>query len=100
MFRVLAFVTAVSAILVAVGSELEPPMNVQAGGKPIDVEGVGYAAPFYSDFDGDGIHDLLVGEFFQGRMRIYPNKGTNAEPKFDEYVFFQTSAGAGRVPTG
>ena len=42
--------------------ELGSPVRVQASGSPIDVT-VGHAAPFLRDMDGDGIRDLLVGEF-------------------------------------
>src|SRR5262245_58207393 len=37
------------------------PVKIEAKGGPIDVE-IGHAAPFYGDFDGDGLNDLLVGQ--------------------------------------
>ena len=92
-------------LLIATGSmasadELAPPVNVKAGGKAIDTGGVGYAAPCYADFDGDGVKDLLLGEFSQGRLRIYKNLGTNAKPRFKDFVFFQDGAETGRIPAG
>ena len=80
--------------------ELELPVNVVVDGKPLDTGGVGYASPFFGDFDGDSVRDLLVGEFAQGRLRIYRNLGTNQQPKFDSFVWFQDGAETGRVPTG
>ena len=67
----------------------------------MDVGGIGYAAPFVGDFDMDGRRDLLVGQFREGKMRIFLNRGTNAAPTFGEdYVWFQDGAETGRVPTG
>ena len=80
--------------------ELEPPVQVVAGGGAIDVQRSGHAAPFFVDFDGDGRKDLLVGEIDDGRLRIYRNVGTNAEPKFGEYEWFKVGAELGRVPCG
>jgi hypothetical protein len=68
--------------------QFEKPFRVQAKGQPIDVE-VGHAAPYVVDFDGDGVRDLLVGQFGKGRCRIYRNRGTNTAPAFGEFTFFE-----------
>ena len=86
--------------MTASAGELAAPVNVTAGGKAIDTGGVGYAAQFFSDFDGDGVRDLLIGEFSQGKLRIYRNVGTNTKPRFEGYEWFQNGAPTGRVPTG
>lgn len=95
---------AVSAVLVfavnGVSSELEEPIPVRVAGCPLDVEHSGHAAPCVADFDGDGVNDLLVGEFYQGRLRVYRNVGTNAEPSFEDYFVFQDGVPEGRVPVG
>jgi hypothetical protein len=79
--------------------ELAPPVRLEAAGKAIDTE-IGHAAPFVADFDGDGVQDLLVGQFGQGIMRIYRNKGSNARPKLEAGVTFKAGGKEGRVPTG
>ena len=81
-------------------NELERPVQVLAAGKAIDVERSGNAAPLFSDFDSDGHKDLLVGEVHGGRLRIYRNLGTTAEPKFEKYEWFRAGADLGRVPSG
>ncbi len=89
------------ATSVAQADELEKPFQLMAGDGPMDVGGIGYAAPCVGDFDGDGRRDLLVGQFREGKMRIFLNQGTNKDPKFGkDYVWFQDGADTGRVPTG
>lgn len=78
-------------------ADLSPAVPVLAGGKPLDVENQGQAAPFVADIDGDGRKDLLVGEAYKGRLRIYLNSGTNREPRFDNYRLFRDGAADGRV---
>jgi hypothetical protein len=78
---------------------LESPVKLIAGGNPIDVQRTGHSAPFVGDFDGDGLHDLLVGEFHEGRLRIYRNTGSNREPEFDQFEWFTAGGELGRVPT-
>ena len=80
-------------------SELTAPKRIEASGKPIDVD-IGHAAPFVGDFDGDGKHDLLVGQFGQGKLRIFRNLGSNKNPKFEDFTWFQASDGDGKVPSG
>ena len=77
----------------AAAQQLDMPFRVQAGGVPIDVDG-GHAAPYVADFDGDGVRDLLVGQFAKGRCRVYKNLGTNVAPRFHDFRFFEAG---GRV---
>jgi hypothetical protein len=79
--------------------ELLPPVRLEAAGKPIDTA-VGHAAPFVGDIDGDGVKDLLVGQFGDGILWIYRNEGTNAQPKLAAGVKFKDGKQDGRVPTG
>jgi hypothetical protein len=80
-------------------AELAPPVRLEAAGKPIDTE-VGHAAPFVCDFDGDGVQDLLVGQFGGGILWIYHNEGTNAQPKLAAGVKFKDGNKDGCVPSG
>ncbi|MEN6337241.1 MAG: VCBS repeat-containing protein, partial [Phycisphaerales bacterium] len=79
---------AASAVTADVGDELAAPVRIEAGGKAIDTE-VGHAAPFVCDFDGDGVRDLLVGQFGNGQLWIFHNEGTNAQPKLAAGVKFK-----------
>jgi hypothetical protein len=94
-----------SALLLAVApldgpaGELQPPVPILAGGLPLDVEHEGHAAPFVGDFDEDGRKDLLVGEFYTGRLRIYRNRGTNRQPEFAGFDVLHDEAATGCVPT-
>lgn len=84
----------------SLSSELAEPVRLEAAGKPIDTAEIGHAAPFVCDFDGDGLKDLLVGQFKDGMLWIYRNKGTNSEPKLAAGVKFKEGKEDGRVPSG
>ncbi len=83
----------------ALGDNLVSPVRIEAAGKPIDTE-VGHAAPFVYDFDGDGVKDLLVGQFGGGILTIYRNEGTNAQPKLAAGARFKAGGKDGTVPSG
>ena len=90
-----AFATMAPPALADETDGLEPATLVTAGGQPIDVGHRGHASPFFGDFDGDGMKDLLVGDL-SGRMLVFRNEGTNRAPRFveDDVPF------TGRIPTG
>jgi hypothetical protein len=79
--------------------ELAPPVRLEAAGKVIDTD-VGHAAPFVGDIDGDGVRDLLVGQFGEGLLWVFRNEGTNDKPKLAAGVKFKEGKADGRVPTG
>jgi hypothetical protein len=56
-------------------AEFQPPVLLKAEGVPVRVESPGYAAPCWADIDGDGKKDLLVGQFSDGKIRVYKNLG-------------------------
>jgi hypothetical protein len=56
-------------------TEFQPPVRLRADGVPIRVEEPGWAAPCWADIDGDGRKDLLVGQFNDGKIRVYKNLG-------------------------
>ena len=101
MNRTLAFsfIAVVTMAVSAVAQQFAPPVRIEAAGKPIDTD-VGHAGPFVGDFDGDGINDLLVGQFGEGIHWIFKNEGTNAEPKLAAGTKFKDGNEDGRVPTG
>ena len=83
----------------ALAGDLEPPVRIEAAGKPIDTE-VGHSAPNVADWDGDGVNDLLVGQFGGGVLWIFRNSGTNAAPQLAPGEKFKDGGPDGCVPTG
>ena len=92
-----AFAAALAAS--AAAQQFETPFRVQAGGKPIDVD-IGHAAPYVVDFDGDGVRDLLVGQFGSGRCRIYKNTGTDKAPRFGDFTYLEAGGKTAEVKAG
>ncbi len=61
--------------------QLAPGVKLKANGNDIDIP-IGHLVPWVTDWNGDGKKDLMVGQFQEGRIRLYVNQGTDAEPKF------------------
>jgi hypothetical protein len=78
---------------------LAPPVAVLAGGKAIDVD-VGHAAPFVADLMGEGKPQLLVGQFGEGKLRVYRNVGSAKAPRFERFEWFKAGGEVGKVESG
>jgi hypothetical protein len=52
-------------------SDFQPPVRLKAGDAAVRVESPGYAAPCWADLDADGTKELLVGQFKDGKIRVF-----------------------------
>lgn len=93
--QLLAILGLIGGAALGGAAEFAPPVRVTAGGVPIRVESPGYAAPCFVDVDGDGKKDLVVGQFNQGKMRVYKNLGNG---KFAEGVWLKAGGKVAEVP--
>lgn len=84
-----------SALCGAAEPRFHPPVRLKAGGVPIRVEVPGYAAPCLADVDGDGIPDLLVGQFNKGKIQVFKGLGGG---KFARGTWLQAEGQAAEVP--
>ena len=80
---------------VCAAAEFEAPVRLTADGAAVRVEAPGYAAPCWADVDGDGMKDLVVGQFNGGKMRVFKNQG---EGKFATGDWLQAEGEVAEVP--
>ena len=62
-----------------------------------DLEVLGYSIPTTSDWNNDGLFDLIVGEggylTLEGKVRVYLNEGSSGAPDFTAWGYAQGPAG-------
>lgn len=91
----------ISAFLLGAGAvfcraaDFEPPVRLMVGDAAIRVESPGYAAPCWADIKGDGKKHLLVGQFSDGKIRVF--KHLKAE-KFAPGDWLQAEGKVAEVP--
>jgi len=78
-----------AGVLLAQTPVFDAPVPVEANGSPINVGVGGNASPFMVDWNGDGAQDLLLGQYNLGKIRFYPNIGTNYDPVFGDFTYLQ-----------
>jgi len=76
-------------------AEFAEPVRMKAEGEPIHVESPGYAFPCWQDVDGDGHKDLLVGQFMQGKIKVYKNQG---DGNLNAGVWLEADGQAAEIP--
>lgn len=59
--------------------EYGEPQKVMAGDQPVEVYGM--PSPNFADFNGNGLPDLILGDFLD-KFTFFENVGTRTEPKY------------------
>jgi hypothetical protein len=76
-------------------ADFEPPVRLKAGDAAIRVDSPGYAAPCWADLHGDGKMHLLVGQFDDGKIRVFRHLGAE---KFAPGEWLQAEGEVAEVP--
>lgn len=71
---------------------------IEANGGKIDVGY--YGSPCIVDWDGDGLKDLVMGQFTSGKIRFYANSGSNDSPVFTGFSYIQSDGADITLPYG
>jgi len=82
----------------AAAGTFHAPVRLSAANRVIDSgESWGHSGPWVEDVDGDGLRDLVVGDF-SGLFRVYRNQGTNQTPRYAAAVNLQAGKNDAKVP--
>jgi hypothetical protein len=76
-------------------AEFDKPVRLKGGGEYMRVESPGWACPCWDDVDGDGKKDLLVGQFNDGKIKVY--KGLGGE-RFAKGEWLKAEGKVAKVP--
>jgi len=95
---VLAAVCLLAPLALGVTPIFNGPEFVKDAGVPIDVGY--YGAPTVTDWNNDGAKDLIVGQFDQGKIRLYQNQGPDTAPDFNGFTYYKSGGVDITLPYG
>ena len=72
----------------SVALDYQTQFTVNANGSPIELS-VGHANPLVTDWSGDGVKDLIIGQYSGAKLRYYVNSGSNEAPVFTTFTYLQ-----------
>ena len=80
--------------------DADPPSDLAAPAVLLDGSAINRRLfPAFSDIDGDGFADLLVG--IPNRLLVYRNRGTNERPAYDaDPAWLDETVPTARIPDG
>ena len=85
------------AVAAHAGDDLTKPVRLKAGDELIDTgKYIAHAGPLFSDYDRDGLPDLLVGNF-RGHIQLYRNVGTRQAPAFESKGLLEVDGNPVRI---
>ena len=68
--------------------DYQTPFRVYANVFPITLS-IGHANPLITDWNGDGLKDLIVGQYSGAKLRYYQNSDSNDSPMFGDFSYMQ-----------
>lgn len=86
---------ALCGVVAAGAADFEKPVRLKGGSEYMRVESPGWAAPCLADVDRDGKADLLVGQFNDGKIRVYKGLG---DMKFGPGEWLKAAGEVAKVP--
>ena len=95
---VLVAVVLLAPLALGLSLRFSSPEYVNDNGTPIDVDY--YGAPTMVDWNADGAKDLVVGQYTEGKIRLYLNQGPDTAPVFNGYTFFASGGTDISLPYG
>jgi len=87
-----------ACLLTAALPHLSAPEPLFCGSRPLVVEY--HSSPFFGDWTGDGLADLMVGQFEDGMVRFCANTGTTTDPVWESCGWLEADGEPISVPYG
>ncbi len=78
---------------------LEEGVRLKANGQVIDIE-MGHLVPAVTDWNEDGRKDLILGQFYSGRIQLYLNTGVDKAPVLANAGYLHAGGKEIRLPAG